>query len=367
MSGKLSKASTDAKDEGHALLTPTTILEEHVLEAIAAEPEPVVVAASKIKRNSNFLFGLEKAEYQAILMALVTFVDPGKFHMIGFELTSPKSEIFTGYLARCQLMDADFDAEDMERLFHMGVRPAILKEKSGTIEMTSNGPVDHAPDLIALLVPRLNARGHVMIQAGYHTDSDSDESTAPSVRGTVKNAVPSVIVEAKSVQAKGVSNKQKREPNVKPTKIVTPAPDEDTSSDSDEGAVEAVILSEPVKKKRELAICSIAGYEREAGFRIEDIEWIFKRATKCVKRRYIQNIRKMSSRHSATMPEHVLSTEATSWYRVFDRGKGHWYRVFDRGKRMVQLTISILSFRVGTLFRASFDCCTYTCRCTCIN
>ena len=373
--GKLPKVSTDAKEEGHALSTSTTTLEEHVLETMAAEP--VDFAATIIKRNTNLLFDLEEDEYQAILMALVTFVDPGNFHMIGFELTSPKSEIFTGYLARCQSMDAGFDAADMERLFHMGVRPSLLKERSGTIEMTSKGVVDHARDLIALLVPKLNARGHVMMQKGFPSDSDSDESTAPSVRGTARNAVSSVIVEAKSVQAKGVSNKQKREPNVKPTKIVTPAPDEDTSSDSDEGAVEAVILSEPVKKKRELAICSIAGYEREAGFRIEDIEWIFKRATEYVQRWYIQNIRKMLSRPSAIMPEHVLCAGAASWYRVFDRGKGHWYRVFDRGKEMgavsrdyfclLTTTISGLSPQVDTFSRASFDCYTYTCKCSCIN
>ena len=80
------------------------------------------------------------------------------------------------------------------------------------------------------------------------------------------------------------------------------------------------------------------------------------------------------SRVSATMPVHGLCGNAASWYRVFDRGKV-WYRVFDRGKGMgaacrdyfwsFTRTISGLSPRVSTFFRAFFGCSTYTCGCTC--
>jgi hypothetical protein len=80
-------------------------------------------------------------------------------------------------------------------------------------------------------------------------------------------------------------------------------------------------------------------------------------------------------RRSATTREHVVCANAAFWYRVFDRGKGHRYRVFDRGKGIgtvsrdffgsLSLTFSILSSRVGTFFRASFGCSTYTCGCTC--
>jgi hypothetical protein len=80
-------------------------------------------------------------------------------------------------------------------------------------------------------------------------------------------------------------------------------------------------------------------------------------------------------RRSANTRENVLCDNAAGWYRVFDRGKGHRYRVFDRGKGMgavsrdffgsLSLTISILSSRVDTFFRASFGCSTYTCGCTC--
>jgi hypothetical protein len=67
-----------------------------------------------------------------------------------------------------------------------------------------------------------------------------------------------------------------------------------------------------------------------------------------------------TQRRAATMPAHVLCANAASWYRVFDRGKEMGAVSRDY---FCSLTISILSSRVGTFFRASFGCSTYTCGC----
>jgi len=261
------------------------------------------------------------------------------------------------------------DRRDLLRLYRMGVRPQLLKEVPGTIVETPGGaPYDTSDMLLALLVPRLHACGHIW--DGRFT------AVQPTLsQGTTSGYGRSTAVQAAAhTEEKAAAHTEAEDsaeddqayivPVVEQSRVSRPRAEVPTAGVAD--------LSVPPKKQRTVRICTQAGYEEFAQLNIEDLnpdsvvgnapctqvepDWI--------SRAYWSHL---TSRRSATMREHVLCAQAASWHRVFDRGKGYWYRVFDRGKGMGADSrdyFCVLSSGY-TIFR--FSCYTYTCRCTCNN
>jgi hypothetical protein len=242
-SGKQNKASTDVKEEGDALITPTIQLEEHVLAAVGSESvDPSAQDKLNILPEENLFAGLSEEEYRRTLRALIEFVKPSLFSCIGASGLADYDDIAESYQNFCPLIDLVSDRRDLLRLHRMGVRPQLLKEIPGTIVETQSGASDISDELLALLVPRLHVNGHIWegqvtavrakssqsairvsdvpdaVQAAAHTeaeDESAEEDEAYIVPVVQQSRVPRSRSDAPAVAGANPSERPKKQRKVR--------------------------------------------------------------------------------------------------------------------------------------------------------
>ena len=309
-SGKQNKASTDVKEEGDALITPTTQEEENVLAAAVSEPADASAQDKlKILSEVNLFAGLSEEEYRRTLRALIVYVKPSLFDCIGASNLGDYDAIAESYQNFCPFVDLSSNRRDLLRLYRMGVRPQLLKEVPGTIVETSGSePSDTSEKLLALLIPRLGANGHIWegrVTAGQATSSHS----TPRVL-----EVPVSVQEAAHTEAEDDSAEED-EAYIVPVVQQSRVP----RSRSDAPAVAGANPSERPKKQRKVRNCTQPGYEDYADLRIGDLVWCTRKAVKYVQRYYMQHIAGKIRNGQEYWPLESRTTTA-----VLDRATSKW-------------------------------------------